>query len=205
MEPRLTPFSTEPLRRLLDDLRSLPDAPVGDHLTSRQFAEYSLGLVSDDVVATIDLHLASCEECNDKMIRIFEQKAAGLRQDILEGPITPGYPAGAVIMPQFGIPPGVAAHKVEKQSWDGYDDEKHYVGWYGTTDTDGNVTLFVSSGKHRDGSIVYLEAGTWKGEVELKSIPYDPGSVEGELHISRDERTGAGNDPLRVVDVKPPA
>jgi hypothetical protein len=187
------------LLRLRDDVRSVTNAPVGAHLSDEEFVEYSLDLLPEERVAELDKHLASCEECNEKMIRMLDaaQARSKDRKEVLEA--IPAMEAevkqpDVIAMPRqtdrlggVGLCGLVAAATDEPHvRW--YDAEWKLAG-FRESRPDGSVTLFLSSRDHRDGTLVRLWAGTWERIVELKTVPYDSEQVEAKVVIDRDERT----------------
>ena len=72
MKPRKIQVTPKQLDRLLEAVRTLPEAPVGEHLSDDQFILYSMSTLSPEATSIVDQHLASCSDCATEMQRLLE-------------------------------------------------------------------------------------------------------------------------------------
>ena len=81
----------------MEDIRTLPAEPVGEHLSDDEFISYSMEMLPEEEVERVDAHLASCPDCAEQMEQLLEaseawsgeqgkQRFATLRQRVLESP-----------------------------------------------------------------------------------------------------------------------
>jgi hypothetical protein len=94
MKTRKIKVTTKQLDRVIEDVRALPDEPIGDHLTDDDFIGYDMGTLTAEEVKQVDAHLASCSDCAMEMERLMEawqvwrgeqgkQRLAALRKRLL--------------------------------------------------------------------------------------------------------------------------
>ena len=78
LDPEINP---EMVERILADIFSVSVNIVGDHLTDDEFADYVIEAVPADQVERLNVHLSTCEQCNDEMIRLLEISKAWRGQE----------------------------------------------------------------------------------------------------------------------------
>src|SRR5262245_32704875 len=62
-------------RQVLDEIRSVPAAPVGEHLTDDEAIGYAEGSLAAEALRRVDAHLASCPGCTESVERLLEAAA----------------------------------------------------------------------------------------------------------------------------------
>ena len=206
MTPREIRVNSAQLYRLRDDVLSTPVAKVSAHLSDEEFVEYSLDLLPSERVAELDSHLASCEECNEKMIRLLDATESRLgeqrpheRLEAIPVTVRKDDENVDIIMLSFGL-------HGSKAAWSGgshtkWSSAKTDLAGFLESGLDGSVTVFLSSRHHGDGTLIRLRAGDWERVVELKTLSYDPRQFEARVAISRDERAALAYDVPLIVQV----
>lgn len=79
MKERKVYVKASQVDRLIEGLRNLPSKPVGDHLRELpddQVVDYMMETLASEDVDRIDIHLASCPECNEEMLWLLEESQA---------------------------------------------------------------------------------------------------------------------------------
>jgi len=177
------------IRRLLDEVHTLPSEPVGDHLTAAQRTAYSSdpSALSERERSTVESHLSSCDECLDLMERLFDRRSfhgAVVRLgDWLLG--LPKYPAAL---------PDAAAAPLESES--PAQSDHVFIG----DDAEQNLRVVVSSFDDRLlGAHIRVEP--FGRSFVLEQVA--PDQVGGEVIVPRAERTGLPLDATVHLRIEP--
>jgi hypothetical protein len=192
---RITP-SPDQLARLVEDLRTLPSAPEGDHLTDEELAGYVLELLPPDDVARLDRHLASCFDCAAGAERLTTGAVAwsGVEGDrhlaaMRERHLGESAESTNVLqIPELARRRARAAAKTEAEFW--HEGRWGALAWSSYEDGEGNLTLYFSSRELRAGTQVRLQMGDrWHKDFVLNDVPMGHGDeVEAEILLTAQER-----------------
>lgn len=72
MNTQRIPVSANQVNRLIEDIRAVPDSPIGGCLSDEEFIGYAAKSLPPEEVGRLDVHLASCPACTTEMERLLE-------------------------------------------------------------------------------------------------------------------------------------
>jgi hypothetical protein len=168
-------LTTEQVHHLASDLRGMPDAPVGEHLSDDEFVDYAAEMLDSEQIGRIDQHMESCPACTDAMLPLVDaaeawrgehgrQRLAALRARLLGDHgriyIFSRTAAAAAATPQTEAEVRRGATADGRLRW--------------TLQTD-ETNLYISFGSHElalEGRRFRMRVGEWR-EVELRRIAAD--------------------------------
>lgn len=189
VEKILTP---ERIAAIQSDLRTIPDGPVGPHLTVEQSLAYARTSLPADAMAEVDRHVTSCLDCATRLERwiLMVDFFGKLFQSVCEKLEFWRRP-----VPQWAF--GFSTKReVEIASPD------RIVGLYLVENEAGDLELRVGS-RHLEsaGRTLRLRVGDWQRDVRLQQV--DKEEVGGKTTITRAEREKFPQGAVPVVELLP--
>ena len=76
----------EHLKHILDDVRTLPEAPAGQHVLGNEILAYVEGCLSGKDIFRVEAHIKSCEECAEEaeLLAEYEDAPTGVHDSATE-------------------------------------------------------------------------------------------------------------------------
>jgi hypothetical protein len=182
-------LSPERIAAIRSDLRAIPDAPVGLHLTAEQSLAYAKASLPADAKAALDCHAASCLDCATNLerwitvVELFTNMFAEVREFWRR------------LFPRLAVNFDTTL-KVEITSPD------RTIGLYLVENKGGDLELRVGS-RHLEcaGRTVRLRVGDWHRDLRLQQV--DAEEVGGTTIITRQEREKFPEGAVPEVELLP--
>jgi invasion protein IalB len=216
-EHSVRPTSAQ-IEQILADLRHVPPAPAGDHLSEDELIRYSMDMVSGDELERLDRHLASCAKCCDEVIDLMEAAARWAAADskasaaaaVRAAPERLADAWMAMLRSRIVIfhvpemaPAYAAAAKTHPRPHDGQTPDRH-LRWRCLLERDGSLVVRLATDlPGAAGATVRVQAGNVAREGRFKSVATDEAFCE-VIFSAEERRAMKPGDTLTVSVVEKP-